>query len=319
MTELLAATWTPETPAGAAGEPLLLGAGAVLDESLEGVLVRLEAPVVTSANPDAPADYGQFEVDGGIRVGDWFPVPYTAAATDARNLGDRFGYLTGVVVQTYGDYVLMPRTADDMPLASLGDDDGDLVPNSRDNCPANANADQADDDKDRIGNACDPDTQALGPASDVSITELLYNPLGTWDDGEFIEVYNRGALPVWIGGWSFAGVDWTFGEWQRIEPGQALIVAAKPELYASLGAAALGPFLNGTGLDNAGETVVLKDATGAEVDAVAFKPGTSGWPVVDGAVGQSIEVSDPAADNGLPAAWHLGPAGGTPGVFPPPV
>jgi len=42
---------------------------------------------------------------------------------------------------------------DDSPS---GDSDGDGIPNAVDNCPAVANADQADEDSDALGDACDP-------------------------------------------------------------------------------------------------------------------------------------------------------------------
>jgi len=45
------------------------------------------------------------------------------------------------------------------------DDDDDLVANNRDNCPADANADQADTDRDGQGDACDADLDGDGAAN----------------------------------------------------------------------------------------------------------------------------------------------------------
>ena len=45
------------------------------------------------------------------------------------------------------------------------DTDGDGVPDSSDNCPGAANADQADADGDGLGDACDPDTDGDGVAN----------------------------------------------------------------------------------------------------------------------------------------------------------
>ncbi|MEM9566556.1 MAG: choice-of-anchor Q domain-containing protein, partial [Actinomycetota bacterium] len=44
-------------------------------------------------------------------------------------------------------------------FGSAPDADGDGVPDDSDNCPADANADQADQDSDGIGDACDPDVR----------------------------------------------------------------------------------------------------------------------------------------------------------------
>lgn len=49
-----------------------------------------------------------------------------------------------------------PPVPIDHPLPPPPDADGDGIPDSADNCPAVANADQADTDADGIGDACDP-------------------------------------------------------------------------------------------------------------------------------------------------------------------
>jgi hypothetical protein len=57
-------------------------------------------------------------------------------------------------------------TAGSGPCADLGGDtDGDGVCNDDDNCPSMANADQADNDNDGIGNVCDPTPN--GPCADL--------------------------------------------------------------------------------------------------------------------------------------------------------
>ena len=49
--------------------------------------------------------------------------------------------------------------------APAPDQDNDGVPDATDNCPTVANADQADEDHDGIGDACDPDIDGDGVAN----------------------------------------------------------------------------------------------------------------------------------------------------------
>lgn len=50
-------------------------------------------------------------------------------------------------------------------FVDLADSDGDKVPDSADNCVATPNPDQADLDRDRVGDACDPDVDGDGTAN----------------------------------------------------------------------------------------------------------------------------------------------------------
>lgn len=126
-------------------------------EGWEGVLVRVENATVTNANPDAPAnDYGEFEIDGQLRVDDDLYLHDPAA-------GDRFESLAGVMVYTFGSRKLLPRGAADVVVAASceGDRDCDTILDATDNCPDIPNQDQTDSDGDHIGDACDEPSSSL--------------------------------------------------------------------------------------------------------------------------------------------------------------
>jgi cysteine-rich repeat protein len=54
--------------------------------------------------------------------------------------------------------VVTTCTTSETYTAAAADSDGDLIPDPLDNCPRNANADQADADGDDVGNPCDLET-----------------------------------------------------------------------------------------------------------------------------------------------------------------
>ena len=314
MTQVNAAT-ASTSGSEAVGAPMDIPANALV-EAMEGVLVRVKNVTVTSANPDTAKDVGAFEVTGGIRVGNIFLVPYMSPGTDARNVGDQFGSITGVVQYVKGEYRLMPRSADDLDLTGVADVDGDGISDATDNCPDTSNADQADSDGDGLGDACDGTIDTFGPDSDVVITELMYNPVGDDTLGEFIELYNKGGNPVLIGSWTFIGVTWTFPADTVIDPDTAIVVTVKPASFSGLSSPVYGPFTGG--LANTRETLSLNNAKGVLVDTVTYNE-TTPWPKEPNGGGQSLELIDASMDNSLPTSWKASSAvGGSPGVFPNP-
>ncbi len=139
----------------------------------------------------------------------------------------------------------------------------------------------------------------------VVINEVSYHPAagGT----EFIELRNLHGVDVHIGGWRLSSaVDFTFPDDTILPGGGYLVVAANPALLPG----ALGPWSGS--LDNAGETLRLRNLNGRIMDELAYDDGKD-WPVA--ADGSGVTLSRRAAGAAAgPDAWTVSDAvGGTPG------
>ena len=98
-------------------------------------------------------------------VGCFKPVPPTGAACGSGSAcpsGLVCAPLTNTCERTITD--APADTAADSPDGPPGDRDGDGIPDTRDNCPDVANADQRDEDGDGIGNPCDNCPATANPA-----------------------------------------------------------------------------------------------------------------------------------------------------------
>ena len=97
------APWTIADPADVAN-------GGALAEAYESQLITVGPVTVVDSNPDDPSDYGEFAVDGNLRVGDqlWADLPEHPA------VGTNYTSITGVLTYTFGNYKLLPRDADDL-------------------------------------------------------------------------------------------------------------------------------------------------------------------------------------------------------------
>lgn len=147
--------------------------------------------------------------------------------------------------------------------------------------------------------------------SDVVIHEIMYHraPLSAEGeafaerDEEWIELYNRGDVPVDLSGWVLTrAVAFTFPAGTLLEPGAYVVVsndaAALSLAYPDI--TVLGDFAGR--LDNASDELVLLDARGNLADAMRYHDGGR-WPEAADGGGSSLELRDAFADNRAPEAW----------------
>ncbi|MDG2122384.1 MAG: lamin tail domain-containing protein, partial [Verrucomicrobiales bacterium] len=128
---------------------------------------------------------------------------------------------------------------------------------------------------------------------------------------EWIELYNRGATAVELGGWELErGVRWEFPAGTSIGAGGYLVVARDAEAFAAdyPGVPVVGDF-DGT-LGNGGDLVVLLDEKGNPADEVAYADGAP-WPGGADGGGSSMELRNPELENSVPAAWSASDNSGT--------
>jgi predicted extracellular nuclease len=94
----------------------LLATGSSSAEMYEGVLVRVANVTVTNVNPDAPSDYDEFAVTGGLRIDDMIiDGGGTGGALDnTYALGTPFSSIVGILHYSFNDYKLLPRSAADI-------------------------------------------------------------------------------------------------------------------------------------------------------------------------------------------------------------
>ncbi|MBI4660504.1 MAG: lamin tail domain-containing protein [Verrucomicrobia bacterium] len=153
----------------------------------------------------------------------------------------------------------------------------------------------------------------------LRITEIMYHPLGG-DAFEFIEIQNRGSLPIDVTGFSFTGIEFVFPFRTILNPAQIVVLAPilSPAAFAArYPGVSVGGYFNGS-LDNGGERIELRDRAGQTIAAVIY--GDDGaWPGDADGKGSSLEMIDPNGDPNDAANWSAsGELNGTPGRLSPP-
>jgi hypothetical protein len=137
----------------------------------------------------------------------------------------------------------------------------------------------------------------------------MYHPQDTIPCGEFLEIVNRGSSPVNLGGWYLQDeqqVMYTLPVNTILNGEDYLVFYNDPnavECYVLGSIQAFGPY-DGK-LDNGGEHILLKNASGTLIDEVNYDDDPP-WPTEADGAGPSLELIDPAANNNSYANWGLG-------------
>ncbi|MEQ8279859.1 MAG: hypothetical protein RMA76_03895 [Deltaproteobacteria bacterium] len=97
---------TPEVVSAAS-----IATGGIFAEGYECVLVEVQNVSVTDPNPDAPMDFGEFAVTGGLRVDNalWPPLPRPP-------LGTQIDFVAGVLHYAFENFKLLPRGGADIQI-----------------------------------------------------------------------------------------------------------------------------------------------------------------------------------------------------------
>ncbi|MDP6635436.1 MAG: lamin tail domain-containing protein [Phycisphaerae bacterium] len=149
---------------------------------------------------------------------------------------------------------------------------------------------------------------AVSPLGQIVINELMYNPAAGVEQGEFIEIYNAsGGAAFDLSGWRIDGVDFTFAPGSIVTADEYVIVAENTANFTSIYGSThtvLGEF-NGS-MSNGGERLRLQmPAEGGlwtTVDEVTYGDDLP-WPEAADGTGPSLQLIDPAKDNGWIGNW----------------
>ncbi|MEO8351549.1 MAG: lamin tail domain-containing protein, partial [Chthoniobacteraceae bacterium] len=146
----------------------------------------------------------------------------------------------------------------------------------------------------------------------IVINEIMFDPPadayfapGSARAGKWIELHNRSAASVDVGGWKLSdGVGFTFPVGTMIPAGGYIVVAEDPAAVIAVHGLATGQVFGpwSGSLSGRGERVRIEDANGNPADEVRYAGGGRWGEAPDGG-GSSLELRDAAADNAVPEAW----------------
>jgi endonuclease/exonuclease/phosphatase family metal-dependent hydrolase len=117
------------------------------------------------------------------------------------------------------------------------------------------------------------------PLAQVIINEIGANEPGSNTAGEFVEIVNIGGTAVNIGGWTVSdgtAVRHTFAAGTMLNPGRAVVVFANATAIPAGLSNAVAATSGGLNLSNSGDTVTIRDGSGAVKNSFAYTSGLAG-------------------------------------------
>ncbi len=148
----------------------------------------------------------------------------------------------------------------------------------------------------------------LADSSTLAVSELMYNPPGPAEDLEFVELVNLSdTVTIELGHAEFVtGIAFTFPLNTRLAPGEHLLVVSNRAAFEAHYGSGLPVAGEYTGLlDNNGEQLVIKDASGSILLDFTYNDGPQ-WPAEADGTGHSLVLRrpGPANDAGDALSWR---------------
>lgn len=162
----------------------------------------------------------------------------------------------------------------------------------------------------RTAFASDPRVPGNQPAAPAMVINEIQHSPSAGDTAEFVELYNPGSQAIDLAGWTLSG-----GPTVIVQPGTVILpqqtmtlISDDPAFRSVHGSTVfVGDRYSGA-LASSG-TLTLTRPDGSLADSVTY--GGDGWPT--STTGQSLELTDPGADNNDGTNWTLSTGQGTPG------
>ena len=149
----------------------------------------------------------------------------------------------------------------------------------------------------------------IADASNIVVSEIMYNPAGSSEDTEWIELMNISADTIDLTDLTFTGIDYTFPIGTTLAPGTRVVAVKNQTAFAAAYNIAgmniaPGNFAT-TSLDNTGEELALLDATGTDAQRFSYND-KAPWPTSPDGDGYSLVLIAPetSPDHTVATNWR---------------